>query len=72
MDNPFTKHPNSINETYFQHLKCALTFGVKCLIAGFAVIIHSFLPFLFEFTASNIVKKLNDQLQNRINCKNNQ
>ena len=65
MKNPFTKHPNSINETYFEHMRNALRFVVvlKCLaLAGF---IHSIFPFWFEKTVSNGIKELNDILEKR-------
>ena len=65
MYNPFTKHPRSVNETYFEHMWCACKFFVKLQLLSFAALVHSVFPFLFEFTASNGVKKLNNCLQNR-------
>ena len=29
MKNPFTDHPNKVNETYLEHMWCACTFFVK-------------------------------------------
>ena len=65
MYNPFTKHPRSVDETYFEHMWCACKFFVKLQLLSFAALVHSVFPFLFEFTASNGVKKLNSCLQNR-------
>ena len=67
MHNPFTDHPSKVNETYFEHMWCACTFFVKLQLLSFAALIHSVFPFLFEFTASNGVKKLNNCLQSRKN-----
>ena len=65
--NPFTKHPKSVDETYFEHMKCAFKFFVKLQLLSFSALIHSVFPFLFEFTASNGIKKLNSCLQHRKN-----
>ena len=61
----FTEHPNKVNETYFEHMLCACTFFIKLQLLSFAALIHSVFPFLFEFTASNGVKKLNNCLKKR-------
>ena len=63
--NPFTKHPKSVNETYLEHMWCAFKFFYTLLGLSFAALVHSVFPFLFEFTASNGVKKLNSCLQER-------
>ena len=67
MENPFTKHPNSINETYFEHMKNALRFVVVLKCLALAGIIHSIFPFWFEKTVSNGIKELNHILEKR-NC----
>ncbi len=58
MINLFTKHPRSVNETYLQHLYFASKFGFTLMLKGFINVIHGFLPFLFEQTASDYVKKM--------------
>ena len=65
MYNPFTKHPNSVNETYLEHMKCTFKFFYTLLGLSLATLIHSVFPFLFEYTASNGIKKLNDCMQKR-------
>ena len=65
MYNPFTKHPSSVNETYFEHMWCACKFFIKLQLLSFVALIHSVFPFLFEFTASRGIKKLNNCLKNR-------
>ena len=67
MKNPFTDHPSKVNETYFEHMLCACKFFIKLQLLSFAALIHSVFRFLFEFTASNGVKKLNSCLQSRKN-----
>ena len=61
----FQEHPASYNESYIQHLINAALFGAKLVIAGIACIVHAILPFLFVDTASNQVKKLNEELKSR-------
>ncbi len=65
MYNPFTKHPKSVNETYFEHMKCAFKFFYTLLGLSLAALVHSVFPFLFQTTASRGVKKLNDCMKDR-------
>ena len=65
MYNPFTDHPSKVDETYLEHMLCACKFFIKLQLLSFAALVHSVFPFLFEFTASNGVKKLNSCLQER-------
>jgi hypothetical protein len=58
MKNIFTEHPQSVGETYFQHLKFASVFGGKMVIGGLACIIHAIFPFFFEKTGSNILLQM--------------
>ncbi|MEM6902993.1 MAG: DUF6356 family protein [Pseudomonadota bacterium] len=61
----FLEHPGSVDETYFQHMRFAIWFAAKLLMAGFAALIHAFIPCLFEKTASQIVGQLHARLLNR-------
>ena len=65
MKNPFTDHPSKVNETYFEHMKCAFKFFYTLLGLSFAALVHAIFPFLFQTTASNGVKKLNDCMKDR-------
>ena len=56
--NPFTAHPASVGETYLQHLRFALRFGVKMTAGGLTAIVHSVLPFCFVTTASRCSDEL--------------
>lgn len=66
MKNIFTKHPHSINETYFQHFKFAFAFGANLLLGGLTCIIHAIFPFLFQKTGSNILFKMTHHFVERM------
>lgn len=57
MENPFTQHPHSINESYLEHAYFAGRFGLSMMIAGFACVIHAIFPFVFKKTASDMLIK---------------
>ncbi|RCS23760.1 hypothetical protein DUT91_10775 [Phyllobacterium salinisoli] len=61
----FTQHPASVDESYFEHMAFAAGFSVKLFAAAFAAMIHAFLPFLFEKTASGIIRRLYERTHNR-------
>lgn len=61
----FTSHPATVGETYFGHLAFALWFSSRLFAAAFAAVVHALLPFLFETTASRIVRELADRTHNR-------
>ena len=65
MYNPFTKHPGDVDETYFEHMKCAFKFFYTLFGLSLSALVHSVFPFWFEHTASNGIKKLNDCMQDR-------
>lgn len=50
----FLEHPRSIGEGYFEHLFCALRFSFKFALASVVCLMHAFLPFLFQNTATRI------------------
>ena len=58
-------HPNSVGETYFQHMRFALRFSGMLFAAGFCALVHAVLPFCFEKTASNIIRRLYARIENR-------
>jgi len=61
----FTDHPSSVDETYFEHMLFASRFSAKLLGAALAALVHAILPFLFEKTASTIVRQLYERTHNR-------
>ncbi len=67
MKNPFTEHPHSVDETYLEHMWCAVKFFCTLLRLSLSALIHSVFPFLFKNTASDGIKKLNNCMQDRVN-----
>jgi Family of unknown function (DUF6356) len=61
----FTDHPDSVGETYTEHMGVALSFAAPLLAAGLAALVHAFVPFLFLTTASSTVKRLHARMVNR-------
>lgn len=61
----FTDHPASVNETYFGHMAFAAWFASRLFMAAGAALVHAVLPFLFETTASRIVRELYERTSNR-------
>ena len=57
MKKKISAHLNNVNKSYFEHMKGALQTSRDCFLAGFVAFIHGFFPFLFETTASSIVRK---------------
>ena len=54
----FLAHPATVNETYFQHMRFALTFAFWLVIAGLAALVHAIIPAACETTASRILRRL--------------
>lgn len=53
----FTEHPHTVNETYWQHMRVAMSFAAGAFITSLGVFIHALLPFCFKATATNFVVK---------------
>jgi len=58
----FLNHPNSVGENYTQHMLTSFSFSLLMLKGFFVCLIHALLPFCFEKTGSNIIKKLNENM----------
>ncbi len=58
-------HLKEINETYFEHMYFAQKCGWQMVFAGLACVIHSIFPNLFVNTASDALKKLNQEMFER-------
>ena len=61
----FTAHPQSVDESYGEHFLFALRFSGLLFLAAFCALVHAFLPFLFEKTASTIIARLYARTHNR-------
>jgi hypothetical protein len=58
----FTKHPESVGETYVEHMGVAALFGTRMLLGALACYLHALFPFLFEKTASTTIAKLHERM----------
>ena len=64
--NLFTEHPNSVGESYLQHLVMSSGFAWRWLLAAMACSLHALFPFLCKTTGSTIIKGLhNSMIENR-------
>jgi len=61
----FTSHPAAVGESYFGHMAFAAWFSSRLFLAAGAALIHAFLPFMFDSTASRIVRELYERTHNR-------
>ena len=64
----FTKHPESIGETYLEHLWCCIRTSASLACVVFVLLIHGLFPFLFEKTGSALICELNEKIQRRVSC----
>ncbi len=61
----FTQHPASVGESYFEHLLFASRFAAKLFAAAFAAAVHAVFPFLFEKTASRLIREMHHDMTHR-------
>jgi hypothetical protein len=62
----FVEHPESVGESYSEHLSVASWYGVRLLGAGFACMVHAVLPFLFVRTGSATIERLHGHMTGRL------
>ncbi len=60
------KHLDSVHESYFEHLFFAVCFGVRMIGAGLAAISHGLCPAVFQYTGSQTIFALHDELKARM------
>jgi Family of unknown function (DUF6356) len=58
----FTAHPQSVGESYGEHLAHASGFGVRMILGGLACLVHGVLPFLFVRTGSTMIGALHTRM----------
>jgi Family of unknown function (DUF6356) len=59
----FTEHPESVGETYGEHMVRATCFGGRMVVAGLACMLHAWLPFIFVRTGSQAIDELHARMQ---------
>jgi hypothetical protein len=62
LDKVFLDHPHSLGETYWQHQRRAMHFGISMITAGAACLVHALVPAVFVRTASSRVLSLYDEM----------
>ena len=58
-------HLQNAGEGYWQHFRFASTFGLLAVAAGFAAILHAFIPGICTSTASRIIRHLGNLIDDR-------
>ena len=61
----FVDHPQSVDETYLEHLRFAGRFATRLLMAGGAALIHAVIPCLFKNTASGMIREMHARVTRR-------
>ncbi|MBO6789256.1 MAG: hypothetical protein HRT60_03130 [Dinoroseobacter sp.] len=62
----FLEHPASVDETFWEHFRFAMTFGFWLALAACAAFIHALVPALCKTTGSDIICKLHARIVNRV------
>ncbi len=60
-----TEHPNSVDESYLEHMQFAMGFAATLAAVAFCAFVHAILPFCFEKTAGRLVRQLHQRIENR-------
>lgn len=60
--NFFSRHLESVDETYFEHFGHAMRFAGTLAIAAAVCFVHALLPFIFERTGSRLVGRLHQRM----------
>ncbi|MEM9838332.1 MAG: DUF6356 family protein [Pseudomonadota bacterium] len=58
----FMEHPESVGETYTEHMGMALSFSVAMFRAAGCCFVHAFLPFLFKTTGRDTITELHHRM----------
>jgi Family of unknown function (DUF6356) len=58
----FTEHPQTVGETYGQHLRVAAGFSFQMIRGGLACLVHGVFPFLCTTTGSSTIRRLHEQM----------
>jgi len=58
----FRDHPESVGETYLEHLFQASYFGMRMVVVGFACLVHALIPYLFKTTGRTAISELHSKM----------
>ena len=63
MTNPFTEHPHSAGQDYWQHLWFALLVAGRCFWIGVLATVHALFPFLATAAAGDRLLELAEEIR---------
>ncbi|MGZ8282310.1 MAG: DUF6356 family protein [Allosphingosinicella sp.] len=69
-DNPFTRHPTEIGESYFEHMGVAAGVGARLAVGALACFVHAIFPFLCVRTGSTTITSLYRRIHPRADAPN--
>jgi hypothetical protein len=58
----FTEHPESVGETYFEHMHSASWFAMTMFLGAIACLLHAVFPFAFQKSGSRRIKALYERM----------
>ena len=58
----FREHPESVGESYLEHLSQASYFGMRMLVAGLACLVHAIFPCLFKTAGRTAISELHAKM----------
>lgn len=56
------KHLETVNMSYFGHMKVAFIYSFELSLAAMVLAIHAFIPCIFESTGSRIVNRVQGRM----------
>ncbi|WP_439122837.1 DUF6356 family protein [Marivita sp.] len=65
LDKVFIKHPETVDETYFEHMRFAAGFAFWLAVAAGAALIHAVIPAMCETSASRIIRRMHAKMESR-------
>jgi|GEM_PF-577872 len=57
-----TQHLHDVDESYFQHMRHALSFTAALFWAALCCLVHALIPFVCEQRGSQLVSRLHDRM----------
>lgn len=58
----FTDHPQTVGETYLEHLGSASGFAATMAVGAMACLLHGIFPFAFQTSGSRRIKALHERM----------
>ena len=58
----FTDHPDSVGESYLEHLRAASWFAMTMFVGAAACLLHAVFPFACQTSGSRRIKQLHERM----------